>query len=297
VYTRELWLAEGLTSYYDNLLLFRGGLIDVGQYFELLAKEIREYEMTPGREVRSAEMASFDTWIKQYKPDGNKLNSTVSYYRKGALIGFVVDTEIRRRTNNRSSLDTVMRAMYERYGPGGPEQAGYPTGAFEAVVEATAGPEARALVEQMLETTGDPDVDRALEWYGLALSREQPADGSGLVPGGLGVAWKVAGSALLAEHVLLGYPGAEAGILPEDELMAVDGWRVTPENYLVYLQKLKPDERIELTVVRHGKLLTLPVRLGVEIPAVYTVVVNPDISRREKNRLETWLGQDLRFLD
>ncbi len=84
VYTRELWLAEGLSSYYDDLLLFRAGLLSVSEYFELLAQEIRHYEVTPGRQVRSAERASFDTWIKHYQPDENSVNSTVSYYRKGA---------------------------------------------------------------------------------------------------------------------------------------------------------------------------------------------------------------------
>jgi predicted metalloprotease with PDZ domain len=295
VYTRELWLAEGLTSYYDNLMLFRGGLIDVGEYFALLAEEIRNYETTPGREVRSAELASFDTWIKQYKPDGNNLNSTVSYYRKGAVIGFVADTEIRRATDNRSSLDTVMRRMYSLYGPGGTNPGGYSPGAFEDIVASIAGPDARKLVEQMLKTTNDPDVDRALDWYGLALKREiDPAPGV-RVPGGLGVVWKVSGGTLLAEYVLLGHSGATAGMLPEDELLAIDGMRITPENYLDRLEKLNPEEQVELTLVRHGQLFTLPVRVGTELPGNYLVVTKGNINNREKKRLEAWLGSDLKF--
>jgi predicted metalloprotease with PDZ domain len=295
VYTRELWLAEGLTSYYDNLMLFRGGLIDVGDYFNLLAEEIRVYETTPGREVRSAELASFDTWIKQYKPDNNKLNSTVSYYRKGALIGFVVDTEIRRATDNRSSLDVVMRQMYSLYGPGGSITGGYPPGAFETVVESIAGAEARSVVDRMLKTTVDPDVDRALDWYGLGLKRIPEPIPNYPVAGGLGVIWKVSGASVLAEYVLLGHSGATAGILPEDELLAADGLRVTPENYLDRLQKLKPEEEVTLTLVRHGRLFNLPVRMGTEIPASYAIVLKSDISKREKSRLEAWLGSDLRF--
>ena len=162
VYTRELWLAEGLTSYYDDLLLFRAGLIDVSDYFLLLAAEIRTYESMPGRQVRSAEHASFDTWVKQYKPDENSVNSTVSYYRKGAVIGFVTDTAIRRETDNRASLDTVMREMYRRYGPDGQGKGAYPPGAFEAVVEELGGPGVRAFVEDLLRSTADPDVDDAL---------------------------------------------------------------------------------------------------------------------------------------
>ena len=297
VYTRELWLVEGLTSYYDNLLLFRGSLIDVGDYFELLAEEIRDYEATPGRKVRSAELASFDTWIKQYKPDSNKVNSTISYYRKGTLIGFVSDMEIRRKTKNRASLDTVMREMYSRYGPDGAGQDGYPPGAFEDIVESTAGPVVRKIVEDMLKSTGDPDIDRALDWYGLELQRTTPLPNGEQAPGGIGVKWEISGVALLAEHVSLGHPGAAAGVLPGDELLAIDDFRVTTENYQQRLQKLRPDEQIELTLVRHGRLLNLRLSTGTEIPVSYVIVPKPGISNREKKRMEAWLGRDLKFLN
>jgi len=297
VYTRELWLAEGLTSYYDNLLLFRGRLIDVSDYFELLAEEIRDYEATPGREVRSAELASFDTWIKQYKPDSNKVNSTVSYYRKGALIGLVADMEIRRKTRNRASLDTVMREMYSRYGPDGAGHGSYPPGAFEAVVESAAGPEVRKIVEDMLKTTGDPDIDRVLDWYGLELQRSPGLLNGEQAPGEIGVKWKVSDSTLLAEHVFLGHPAAAAGVLPGDELLAIDGLRVTAEDYLARLQKLRPDEQVKLTLVRHGRLIELPLTTGTEIPASYVIVPKPDISNREKKRMQAWLGRDLKFVN
>ena len=297
VYTRELWLAEGLTSYYDNLLLFRGRLIDVSDYFELLAEEIRDYEATPGRAVRSAELASFDTWIKQYKPDGNKLNSTVSYYRKGALIGFVADMEIRRETKNQASLDTVMREMYSRYGPDGMGHGSYPPGAFEDMVESTAGPEVRASVENMLKTTSDPGIDEALRWYGLELQRKPGTVNGEQVPGGIGVKWKVVGAALLAEYVLLGHPGAVAGVLPGDELLAIGGLRVTTENYLQHLQKILPNEQIELTLVRHGRLVNLRLLTETELSVSYVIVPKPGISNREKKRMEAWLGRDLKFLN
>ena len=292
VYTSELWLAEGLTSYYDSLLLFRAGLIDVSDYFELLAEEFHNYETTPGREVRSAELASFDTWIKHYKPDSNSLNSTVSYYRKGALIGFVSDMLIRRKTDSRASLDTVMLEMYARYG-----QRGYPPGAFEDIVESKAGRDVRKMVEKMLKTTEDLDIDRALDWYGLRLDRVPGPTENPQAPGGIGVTWKVSGAALLAEHVLLGHAGAAAGVLPEDELLAIDGLRVTPENYLEVFQKLRPDEGIELTLVRHGRLIDLKMVTGKEIPASYSVQAKAGIEYRQKKRLEAWLGRPLKFLN
>ena len=295
MYTRELWLSEGLTSYYDNLLLFRAGLIDVGDYFELLAEEIRKYETTPGRAVRSAELASFDTWIKHYKDDSNKVNSTVSYYNKGALIGLVTDMEIRRATNNRDSLDTVMRAMYAQYGPRESGIAGYPPGAFEQQVESVAGATVRKTVEQMLQTTADPHVDEALAFYGLSLQRT-PLNGNGETESaGIGVNWTESGATLFAEYVVRGQPAATAGVLPGDELLAINGFRVAPDNYLARFLKLERGEEVELTLVRDGRLLTVSMVTGPEIPVSYAILPDARINNREKDRMESWLGRELQF--
>ena len=295
MYTRELWLAEGLTSYYDNLLLFRAGLIDVGEYFELLAEEIRKYETTPGRAVRSAELASFDTWIKHYKEDSNKVNSTVSYYVKGGLIGFVTDMEIRRETNNRKSLDTVMRAMYSQYGPRESGLAGYPPGAFEQQVESVAGPAVRKAVEKMLQTTVDPHIDEALAFYGLSLQRRPLNGKSEGESAGIGVNWVESGAALFADYVVRGQPAAKAGVLPGDELLAINGFRVAPDNYLARFLKLERGEEVELTLVRDGRLLTVSMVTGPEIPVSYAILPDSRINNREKERMEGWLGRPLQF--
>ncbi len=299
VYTRELWLAEGLTSYYDNLLLFRSTLIEVQDYFELLAAEFRNYETVPGRKIRSAELASFDSWIKHYVQDANGINSTVSYYRKGSVIGFVTDSAIRRETGGKASLDTVMRKMYSLYGPDGPGKGSYPPGAFETVVESVAGPEVRAMVENLLQSTADPDLDEALAWYGLQLERtpaRSAAEKSGNpVPVGFGLTWEAGGSLLIVEHVIQGSTGAVAGVLPGDELLAINGLRMTVNNFDKRMQELLPDEVVELTLVRREQLLTLPVRVQLAIPENYVIQLKPNIRNRQKTRLKAWLGRDLVF--
>ena len=299
MYTRELWLAEGLSSYYDNLLLFRSGLIEVQDYFELVAAEFRNYETIPGRKVRSAELASFDSWIKHYVPDANGVNSTISYYRKGSLIGFVADTAIRRETDGKASLDTVMRRMYSLYGPDGPGRGSYPPGAFEDVVESVAGPDVRAMIENLLQTTADPDLDETLDWYGLKLDRapaRSAAEKSGIpIPTGFGLTWDKEDSLLIVEHVILGSTGAGAGILPGDELLAINGLRMTAKNIDKRVQQLLPGETVELTLVRQEKLLTLRVRVQSAIPEKYVIKLKSDIGFRQKARLKAWLGRDLKF--
>lgn len=292
-YIRELWLAEGLTSYYDDLLLFRSGLINVGEYFELLAREIRNYETTPGREVRSAELASFDTWIKHYRQDENSINSTVSYYRKGAVIGFVTDTAIRRATGGDASLDTVMRSMYQRYGS--ERNGGYPPGAFEDIVEDVAGEEVRSQVEKMIRETADPDVDSALEWYGLNILRHSSGNGELAPQAGFGIEVDAEGPILVIEQVVAGYSGADAGLLPGDELIAIDGSRVDATSYDTLLGRLQPGDSVELTLARHGRLMTVRADLRQAIPDAYVIAPLDKIRTRQKSRLESWLGRDLVF--
>ena len=192
-----------------------------------------------------------------------------------------------------------MRKMYSQYGPAGPGQGSYPPGAFETVVETVAGPDVRAMIENLLQTTADPDVDQALDWYGLQLDREpgrSAAEKSGApVPTGFGLAWDEEENLLIVKNVIQGGAGATAGILPGDELLAINGSRVTAINLEDRLLRLLPDEIVELTLVRQEQLVALPVRVQNAIPKKYSITPKPGIRNRQKYRMEAWLGRDLQF--
>jgi predicted metalloprotease with PDZ domain len=300
-YTRDLWLAEGLTSYYDNLLLLRSGLISVDEYFMLLATEFHNYETTPGRRLDSAEAASFDAWIKHYKPDANTLNKSVSYYRKGSIISFVTDAAMRQASDNHSSLDILIREMYKRYGPSGTAgDEGYPPGAFQKLAGELAGPDVEKQVETWLESTTDPDIDAALAWYGLKLdrapSRSAALEAGEPEPTDFGLVWNKLAPNLVVEVVLQGGSGAEAGILPLDEVLAINSLRVTKETIAERMQRLAPGEKAQILLVRHGRVLTREATVQAAVPDKYLISVNPDISRKEKERMESWLGVHLQFV-
>ena len=102
VYLRSLWIAEGITSYYDDLQLARCGLISQKEYLETVSKQIETLQTTPGRNIQSLSDSSHDTWIKLYRPNENSGNSQVSYYNKGAVAAFLLDAEIRSATDGRT---------------------------------------------------------------------------------------------------------------------------------------------------------------------------------------------------
>ena len=112
VYTRALWFVEGITDYYADLFLVRAGVATRDEYLDALSEQIRSLQTTPGRLEQSAEAASYDAWIKYYRTDENTPNTSISYYVKGAVIGFLLDANIRRLTTGSKSLDDVMRAMF-----------------------------------------------------------------------------------------------------------------------------------------------------------------------------------------
>ncbi|MFQ5654177.1 MAG: M61 family metallopeptidase, partial [Planctomycetota bacterium] len=163
VTTRSLWIAEGLTSYYDDLLLERAGLLTRKQYLKALSGQIEGLQTTPGRKVHALEMTSYDSWIKFYRGDENSPNSTISYYTKGAVVGFLLDAAIRRATAGERSLDDVMRLAYERYSGA----RGYTPEEFRATAAEVAGIDLGEWFRHALEGTGELSYDEALAWYGL----------------------------------------------------------------------------------------------------------------------------------
>jgi predicted metalloprotease with PDZ domain len=291
-YTRQLWLAEGLTSYYDNLLLSRAGLISPEEYMEQLATDIQRLETTPGRKLRSVTEASVDTWVRHYRPNANSINSTISYYTKGAVIGFVLDAYLRKASKGRHDLDEVMREMYKLYA-GTP----YTSEDFRKVVADVGGPEAVRFLEPLLDTTIDPDVDAALDWFGLKLERDPNArqaeiDGDP-VKSGFGVIWDEDKADLIVKSVLAGSSGAAAGILPRDEVLAIGDERLTKDKLQSLMTAWQPGRKTTLLVARRGQIITLEVELEAAIPERFDIVLKSVFGKRQISRLQSLLGQNL----
>jgi predicted metalloprotease with PDZ domain len=291
-YTSQLWIAEGLTSYYDNLIMSRAGLITPKEYLELLAQDIYRLETTPGRLLRPVTEASVDAWIRHYKPNANTHNSTISYYTKGAVIGFVLDSYLRKSSKGRHTLDDVMRKMYELY-----SNKAYSADAFEKVVIDVGGAGAGDFLQPLLTTTVEPDVDAALEFYGLELNR-----GAIMITGepdeepllsDIGVHWNDNKPGLVVKTVVGGSAGETAGLISGDEILAIGDERLTRKNIDKVMTSFSPGDQVSLLVSRRGKITSLDITLDVAIPDRYEILLKSGFTKRDIARLKRLLGQDL----
>jgi predicted metalloprotease with PDZ domain len=265
-YTRQLWLFEGITSYYDDLALLRSGLISADSYLDMVGKSFTRVYRSGGRRRQTLEEASFDAWIKFYRPDENAPNALVSYYTKGAMVALALDLELRLRTDGRVSLDTVMQALWQEYGAA----KGLPDGAFERVAEAVSGLRLDEFFQQALRTTVDPPVGILLAQFGVRLQlrpAQSPEDLGGKLkgpdeqpPAWLGIGTRQEAERLMVAHVNLGGPGHKAGLSAGDQLVALNQERLDQARLTASLRRLALDREAQLHVFRRDELQELSIR-------------------------------------
>ena len=259
VFTPSLWVVEGITDYYGDVLVLRAGRSSAQEFLDSLSDKIEELQTTPGRAVRSVTQASMDAWIKLYRPDENTPNTAISYYTKGAVVAFLLDAKIRRATGGKRSLDEVMREAYARYSA----THGFTPDEFRALTEHVAGIDLGAFWRTAIEGTEELDYSEALEVFALQF---RPANGS---PNGKPKAWigattKIDAGRLIVAQVKRDTPAFGAGLNVDDEIVAIDQVRVRTDRLDERLEQYTPGDRISLLVARRDRLLSLNVVLGAE---------------------------------
>ena len=216
-YTELLWFFEGFTSYYDDLLLRRAGLIDDTQYLKLLNKTINQVLQTPGREVHSVAQSSFEAWTKYYRQDANSPNLTVSYYTKGALVALCLDLSLRQHgvKNHSVSLDDVMRALWARCCTG--KKNGPMTEAdVLAVLKELTGRSWAAEFKAWVHGTRDLPLEKLLAHHGVNVQHDPAQLAQRL---GLRVAED---HSVQIKNVLNGSAAHKAGFAPGDEWLGLE---------------------------------------------------------------------------
>ncbi len=284
--TASLWVVEGLTAYYEHLMMRRAGLISDTELVDAIGADVRDLQTTPGRLTQPVETASLDAWIKYYRPDENTPNTAVSYYTKGAVIGFLLDAKVRAATDGKKSLDDVLRLAYERYAG----DRGFTDAEFRQTVHDVAGRDFGTWWHSVLRTTEELRYDELFDWLGL---RFKPVDQPPSAPGKawLGAATRNDAGRLIVSQVRRGTPAHQAGLNVEDEILAIDDFRVRVDGLDRRLEQYAPGRAVTLLIARRDELMRLPVTLGREQADAWRLEARPEASPEQQAHRKAWTGE------
>jgi predicted metalloprotease with PDZ domain len=270
-YTPLLWLFEGFTSYYDDLMLVRSGIIGEAAYLKLLGKAVGGVLRGSGRTKQSVADSSFDAWGKYYRQDENAPNAIVSYYGKGSLIALAFDLTIRAKTEGKKSLDDVMLALWDRYG-----RDFYPSvgrGVTEAEVEAlfdeVSGLKLKSMFERYVRGTADLPLAKLYAPFGVKLVDERrnakPSFDAGVTRDG-------ADCKLTQVHE--GGAAHLAGLSAGDVVVALDGLRVGGALDAM-LARYKVGDTVAVHAFRRDELMNFQVKLqGDRVPMISLTLID-----------------------
>ena len=280
-YTKSLWIAEGVTSYYENVILRRAELISVPEFLDFLCDDINEVKSLPSSRAVSPQESSFDTWIRFYREDENSPNVSPSYYRQGAVLGVLLDLEIRRSSGGASSLDDAMRKVYlETYKQG----RGFTDDEFERACSAVSHGSTDEVFSRYVRGTEEIDFGRYLGYVGLTLL---PRAASAVPEGFLGIKTR-AGQGLTVQSRLSGSPAALADLSAGDEIIALNGLRMDGQRLAFYVANQKPGAEVSVTSAREGVMRETKVRLAARSPFEFRVQKRDGATADEKGLFHAW---------
>jgi predicted metalloprotease with PDZ domain len=292
-YTRQLWFFEGITSYYDDLVLVRTGLITPLDYLELIAENIGRVMSQSGRLKQSVADSSFDAWIKYYRQDENAPNAIVSYYQKGSMIGLCLDLLIREKTNGARSLDDVMRALWREHGA---VERGVPEGGVEALAARMTGLDLSAFFQQAVFGTADLALADYFATVGIDLTWKVPGQSrpTDPLPASLGakIGAESNGDARLTQ-VFDDGAAQSAGLSAGDTIVALDGLRVNAHSLERRIRTYAPGSVVDITAFRRDELRHFRVTLQAQ-PASVCTLTTRDTPSDAKVRRDRWLGASAR---
>lgn len=293
-YTDLLWVAEGTTSYYDELLCLRAGVWELTHYLEGLGKLIDGQLSRPGGAVQSLTESSFDSWIKFNKPGPDSVNTTVSFYDKGALVNLLLDVEIRARTGNGKSLDDVMRELYRRFPLSGP---GFTGDDLLVILHDLTASDFGPFFADYVSGTKPMPVAEALDQLGLEMKRgakkdaEKDEASEGPEEAYTGLDLKELDGAAAVTAVRSDGPAFAEGLIADDLIVALDGKRLRAADLVTKLKKYKPGDTVTLTYFRRDELRTVQIVLASRPRGELKVSKVKAPTPEQRAMFESWSGK------
>ena len=281
-HTNLLWIFEGFTSYYDELLLTRAGFVDDNYYLNTLSGNISAAENKKGRNVQPVTEASFDAWIKAYRPNENSANTTVSYYGQGSVYAAMLDLMIIEATDTEKNLDDVMRYLYNEYYK--KQKRGYTDAEFQAAVAKIAGKPFPSFFDNVVYGTQMPDYATYLGYAGLKLMISENTSKATL-----GIRASEGGGNLKIRSTERESAAYKQGLNVEDEIIAADNFRVTSNGELSEILQYKGvGEEVVLLISRDGLLQTLTIKLEADDTKGYRIDKIENPSKKQQKVYQKW---------
>jgi predicted metalloprotease with PDZ domain len=296
-HTRLLWVFEGITSYYQELLLLRSGVVGVAAFLQRFGELLTRVYRTPGRFKQSLAEASFDAWDVLYRPEPHHPNTSISYYTKGAMVALALDLKLRLETAGRASLDDVVRELWRRYGAA---QVGVPEDGFERLAAEVSGLDLEPFFASAVRGTDDPPLKQLLAEFAVELQMRASAGGDdrGGVPHkrngeplALGATVRDREHGLELTSVLDGGAAERAGLNPGDLLIAIDRLRVTGRNLVRRLARFENGERVTASVFRGDELLEVGIVLKAAPQDTCYLTAREKDDPQALERRKAWLGE------
>ncbi|MBK0383287.1 M61 family metallopeptidase [Pedobacter sp. SD-b] len=280
-YTTNLWIAEGFTAYYDNLITERAKLINTDEYLDMIQQDINAIENSQGNKVQSLSDASFDAWIKYYRPNENSGNTTVSYYNKGSLIACMLDLAIIKKSEGKQSLDDAMRYAYNEFYK--KKNRGYTDAEMKLVFEKYTGENLDTFYADYINGTKSLDFNKYLGYAGLTLVDRTPITKQPY----LGITVSKSNKNEIA-FVSRNSSAWDSGLNVNDQVLAINGQRTT--DVLKDVANLDINKDAEFVVGRDGILKTIIVKFK---PSTSKNMVIQEVEKptdAQKTVLEKWLS-------
>nr|WP_226904931.1 PDZ domain-containing protein [Pedobacter schmidteae] len=254
-YTTNLWVAEGFTAYYENKLMLRSGFLTDKEFVDQLVTAVSNVSNIPGAQVQSVAEASFDAWIKLYRPNENSNNTTVSYYAKGEVVGILMDIAIAHATKGAKSLDDVMKAMYLQNKA---QKRGYTDAEFKAMVEKVSGQDFTDFWAKYINGTQLPEYKKYFGYAGIKVTNELEGKSTPY----LGVTSKKTEGRMFISAVLRNSAAWVDGLNVNDELISIDGTPIEAAvERMPAITGKKVGDVVVIKVARDGALKDIKVTL------------------------------------
>ena len=281
--TKMLWVSEGLSVYYENMIVKRAGLCTEDELLNAFRSNILAYENKPGRLYQSLTQASYETWSDgPFGRTGDDVYKTISYYDKGPAVGMLLDFKIRHETKNKKSLDDVMRTLYKEFYQ--QKKRGFTEDEFRQVCEKIAGT-SLADVFEYVSTTKEVDYKKYLDYAGLDIDTVSKE-----IPGGwLGIATRIRNDSVIISAVDWNSPAWDAGIRQRNVILELDGTKVNAQSIENVFKNKKPGDKIELEIMQSNEKKDMSIVLGKKIERPFLITRKPGPDNLQKEILESWL--------